>query len=108
MYIPMKAKNITFVRIFFIYSHYEPGKLFLTGATFFCPPTVNTYFPCKFSFSVNKINTIYHGRSENMKFISRSLRSLVRYLVHTRNKFHISSHPCNILYVCYSFLTKRE
>ena len=53
----------------------------------------------RFFFDVYKINTVSHGCSENMKSISRSLRSLVRYLVHTRNKFHISSQPCNILYL---------
>ena len=40
MHVPMQVKNITFVSIFFIYSHYETGKPFLTGATFFCPPPV--------------------------------------------------------------------
>ena len=45
----------------------------------------NIYFPGKFSFDAYKINTI---------------RSLVRYLVHTRNKFHISLQPYNILYLC--------
>ena len=34
-------------------------------------PRINTYFPSKFSFAVYKINTISHGWSENMKFISR-------------------------------------
>ena len=36
----MQVKNITFVSIFFISSHYEPGKLFLTEATFFWSPPV--------------------------------------------------------------------
>ena len=39
----MQVKNITFVSIFFISSHYEPGKLFLTGATFFWSPPVYIY-----------------------------------------------------------------
>ncbi len=35
-------KNITFVNILVIYSHYVPGKTFLMGggATFFWPPPV--------------------------------------------------------------------
>ena len=41
MHIPMQVINTTFVSIFFIYSHYETGKPFLTGATFFCPPIVD-------------------------------------------------------------------
>ena len=44
MHVPMQAINITFVSIFFIYSHYESGKPFLMGATFFCPPIVHTTF----------------------------------------------------------------
>ena len=40
MHVPMQVKNITFVSILFIYSHYETDKPFLTGATFFCPPPV--------------------------------------------------------------------
>ena len=43
-HVPMQVKNITFVSIFFIYSHNEPGKLFLTGATFFWPPPVYLTF----------------------------------------------------------------
>ena len=31
----------------------------------------NTYFPCKFSLAVYKINRISHGCSGNMKFVSR-------------------------------------
>ena len=45
MHVPMQVINITFVSIFFIYSHYETGKPFLTGATFFCPPIVNRLKP---------------------------------------------------------------
>ena len=35
-----KCKNIAFVNIFLIYSHYEKGKPFLIGLLF-CPPIVN-------------------------------------------------------------------
>ena len=38
-----KYKNITFVNIFLIYSHYEPGNPFVMGGYFFlatpCTPT---------------------------------------------------------------------
>ena len=54
MHVPMQVINITFVSIFFIYSHYETGKPFLTGATFFCPPIV--YLRCE---DLNNNNAIY-------------------------------------------------
>ena len=64
----MQVKNITFVSIFFISCHYEPGKLFLTGATFFWPPPVIALFfecvPCQKPlpiFGTHSIGTVIRG-----------------------------------------------
>ena len=40
-----KYKNITFVNIFLIYSHYDPGNPFFRGRYFFWPPPVRILFP---------------------------------------------------------------
>ena len=53
------------------------------------------------------INRTLHGRLEipnfssrvEKKYFTRSLRSLVKYFSTLEEKFHISTRPCNILYI---------